>query len=52
MRTLYVFEGSLRIGEHDLQASTGAVVRTDEPVDVTAGPDGAEALVLQGAPDR
>ncbi len=25
VRTLYVFEGSLRIGEHDFEASTGAV---------------------------
>ncbi len=32
VRTLYVFEGSLRIGDHDLEASTGAVVRCDEPV--------------------
>ena len=50
VRTLYVFEGSVRIGDHDLEASTGAVLRCDEPVVITAGPDGAEALVLQGRP--
>ena len=50
VRTLYVFEGSVRIGEHDLEASTGAVLRCDEPVVITAGPYGAEALVLQGRP--
>ena len=45
-----MFEGSARIGDHDLVASTGAVLRSDEPVTITAGPDGAEALVLQGRP--
>ena len=50
VRTLYVFEGSVRIGDHDLEASTGAVLRCDEPVVITAGPYGAEALVLQGRP--
>jgi len=50
IRTLYVFEGSVRVGDHDLVASTGAVLRSDEPVTVTAGRDGAEALVLQGRP--
>jgi hypothetical protein len=50
VRTLYVFEGSLHIGPHDLRASTGAVLRSDQPVDLTAGPEGAEALVLQGRP--
>ena len=50
VRTLYVFEGAVRIGDHDLEASTGAVLRCDEPVVVTGGPYGAEALVLQGRP--
>jgi redox-sensitive bicupin YhaK (pirin superfamily) len=50
VRTVYVFEGSVTIGDHDLEASTGAVVRVDEPLLVTAGPRGAEALVLQGRP--
>ena len=49
-RTLYVFEGSMRIIDHDLEASTGAVLRADQSVLLTAGPYGAEALVLQGRP--
>ncbi len=50
VRTLYVFEGSLAVGEHTVQASTGVVVRADEPVTVAAGSPGAEVLVLQGRP--
>jgi redox-sensitive bicupin YhaK (pirin superfamily) len=50
VRTLYVFEGSVRIDEQELEASTGAVLRVDAEVEITAGPDGAEALVLQGRP--
>ncbi len=50
VRTIYVFEGSLHIAEHDLEASTGAVVRSDEPVEIVGGPYGAEVLVLQGRP--
>jgi redox-sensitive bicupin YhaK (pirin superfamily) len=50
VRVLYVFEGSLRIGAHDLAANTGAVLRSDEPVEVIGGPNGAEVLVLQGRP--
>ncbi|HEV7526127.1 MAG TPA: pirin family protein [Acidimicrobiia bacterium] len=49
-RVLYVFEGSVRIGEHDIESPTGARLRVDDPVEVTAGPDGAQALVLQGRP--
>jgi redox-sensitive bicupin YhaK (pirin superfamily) len=50
VRTFYVFEGSVRIEHHDIVASTGALLRTDEPVHITAGPRGAEVLVLQGRP--
>jgi redox-sensitive bicupin YhaK (pirin superfamily) len=50
IRTLYVFEGSVRVGDHELEASTGAVVRAHEPVTLTAGAVGAEVLVLQGRP--
>lgn len=50
VRTLYVFEGSARIGAHDLEASTGALLRSDEPVQIAAGPYGTEALILQGRP--
>ena len=50
VRTLYVFEGSIRIGERTLQAPTGVVLRSHEPLPIAAGPGGAEALVLQGRP--
>jgi hypothetical protein len=50
IRTLYVFEGSVRIDEQDLEASTGAVVRVDAEVEMRAGANGAEVLVLQGRP--
>ena len=50
LRTLYVFEGSLAIGQHHLDASSGARLGSQEPVVVAAGPHGAEALVLQGQP--
>ncbi len=50
VRVLYVFEGGAHVGEHELEASTGARLRVENDVTVTAGPDGAEALVLQGRP--
>ncbi len=52
MRTLYVFEGqSLRVGDHELGGSTGAVVDATETVTLEADSPGAvEALVLQGRP--
>jgi len=50
VRVLYGFEGSLRIGDHDITAPTGARVRVDENIAITAGPNGAEVLVLQGRP--
>jgi redox-sensitive bicupin YhaK (pirin superfamily) len=50
IRTVYVFEGSVTIGEHHLEASTGAVVRASASLPIVAGPQGAEALVLQGRP--
>jgi redox-sensitive bicupin YhaK (pirin superfamily) len=50
VRTLYVFEGSLAVGDHTVDASTGVVVHPDEPVTVAAGASGAEVLVLQGRP--
>ena len=49
-RTLFVFEGALSVAGHVVKASTGVVVCPDEPVAVTAGPGGAEVLVLQGRP--
>ena len=50
VRTVYVFEGSLVIGDHDLDAETAAMVRPEVSVTVTAGERGAEVLVLQGRP--
>ena len=50
VRTVYVFEGSVRIDGREIDAPTGVVVRVDESVDIAAGSDGAEALVLQGHP--
>ena len=51
VRTLYVYEGSASIGEHDLAASTGAVLRTDEPVTVLRDYH-AENLMLVGPEQR
>ena len=50
VRTLYVFEGAVRIDDREIEAPTGVVLRVDRSVDVAAGPAGAEALVLQGRP--
>jgi redox-sensitive bicupin YhaK (pirin superfamily) len=50
VRTLYVFEGSVRIDDREIEAPTGVVLRVDRRVDVAAGPEGAEGLVLQGRP--
>ena len=40
----------MRVGDHDLEASTGAVLRADDTVRIAGGPYGAEALVLQARP--
>lgn len=51
IRTVYFFEGdSLSIGDHQLGASSGAVVRSDTDVAVRAGTTAVECLVLQGRP--
>jgi redox-sensitive bicupin YhaK (pirin superfamily) len=50
VRTLYVFEGSVEIGGRVLEGPIGALLRSDEPVVVAAGADGAEALILQARP--
>jgi redox-sensitive bicupin YhaK (pirin superfamily) len=50
-RALYFFEGdTVSIGDHELGASTGAVVRSDTEVEVRAGDTAVEVLVLQGRP--
>ncbi len=51
VRTAYLFEGaSLRLGGHEIEGSTAAVVRCDEPVAVVAGATEVDVLVLQGVP--
>ncbi|HEX4493323.1 MAG TPA: pirin family protein [Acidimicrobiia bacterium] len=50
LRTLYVFEGALQIGAHDLAGPTGAALAAGATVELVAGDAGAEALVLQGRP--
>ena len=50
VRILYVFEGSVAIDDASVDAPTGARLRVDAPVAITAGSNGAEALVLQGRP--
>jgi hypothetical protein len=51
VRTLYLFEGSsLGIGGHDVGASTGSVVRADVAIELVAGDDTVEVLMLQGRP--
>ncbi len=49
-RTLYVFEGSMSIGDHTVEAPVGVRLDATGPVDIAAGANGAEALVLQGRP--
>ena len=50
MRTLYVFAGSVDLAGRTLPAPVGAVLRSDDPLELRAGPEGAELLVLQGRP--
>jgi len=51
IRTLYVFEGtSLRVHTTEVGVDTGVMVACDVPVEVQAGPDQVECVVLQGRP--
>lgn len=51
VRTLYLFEGSsMKFGDTEIGADTGAVVRSDQPVTIVAGPTPVECMVLQGRP--
>ena len=52
VRTLYVFEGSVRIDEQEIEAPTGAVLRVDAEVEVTAGPERRGSARAAGPPDR
>ncbi len=49
-RTLYVFAGSLRIGEQLITSGTGVKLAPDARVTLAAGSGPVEALVLQGRP--
>jgi len=50
VRTLYVFDGSIEIDGKTLDAPIGAVLRAHTPVTVSAGPNGTQAIILQGRP--
>jgi quercetin 2,3-dioxygenase len=51
VRMLYVFEGGgLDVAGHVLGARTGAAIEAGEPVELTAGDEPIEALILQGRP--
>ncbi len=50
-RMLYVFEGDgVSVASHAVGPLTAAVLQGDVPVTLTAGPTGAECLLLQGRP--
>jgi redox-sensitive bicupin YhaK (pirin superfamily) len=50
-RTLYVFAGrGMRIGDVDVRTGTGARLVPDMPVELVAGAEPGEALLLQGKP--
>jgi hypothetical protein len=51
VRTLYFFKGSqLTLNEHPLKPYQGAVLRSDVPVQLCAGEEEVECLLLQGEP--
>jgi redox-sensitive bicupin YhaK (pirin superfamily) len=51
IRTLYFFAGSsLKVDDRSLNTHSVAVVRCDIEVELEAGPDGCELLMLQGRP--
>jgi redox-sensitive bicupin YhaK (pirin superfamily) len=50
-RTLYFFRGSsLRVADHGVGVRTAVAVRSDVPVELVAGDDESEILMLQGRP--
>ena len=50
-RMLYVFEGAtLRVAEREVTRDTGVAVAADTKIELSAGPDAVEALMLQGRP--
>ncbi len=50
VRVLYVYDGSVTVGGTEVEAPTGVVVRAGADALVSAGPDGAQVLMLQGRP--
>lgn len=51
IRTLYAYEGAgIEVGGHPVANDRGAVVACDRPVELVAGPEPVELLVLQGRP--
>jgi redox-sensitive bicupin YhaK (pirin superfamily) len=50
-RALYAFEGStVTIGATEIDAGTGALIQSDEVIELSAGPEGIEIMILQGRP--
>ena len=50
-RMLYVFEGTtLRVADTEIDNDTGVVLQPDVPVELVAGTEEVEALLLQGRP--
>ena len=49
-RVVYVYEGGALVGDVEITAPTGAIVRADASLPIVAGDEGAEILVLQGRP--
>jgi redox-sensitive bicupin YhaK (pirin superfamily) len=50
VRMLYVFEGSVTVGDQHLEAPVAAMLRPDIDAVLSAGTDGTSALLLQGRP--
>ena len=51
VRVLYFFEGSqLSVADHELNEHSATVIDAGVTVSLTAGPDGAEVMILQGRP--
>lgn len=49
-RVLYVFDGEAEIGGQKIKSNTGVVLDSGLAVDIGAGAEGAEAMLLQGRP--
>ena len=49
-RAIYVAEGTITVGDRQLEVGDLAVLAAGMPVEMTAGPNGAKAMLLGGAP--